>query len=130
MTFLERWFEEVWNKGREAAIDEMVEPGVIAHGLTADGSPAVGVEAYKTFFHTFRAALSEVHIHVEDTVTEGDLTVARFYVKAKHTGDALGTPPKGNAIHFTGVTIVRLKDGRIAEAWNYVDFPKMYKQME
>jgi len=26
--------------------------------------------------------------------------------------------------------MVRLQDGRIAQAWNYLDFPKMYKQME
>lgn len=130
MTFLHRWFEEVWNKGRESAIDEMVQPDVIAHGLAPDGSPVIGVAPFKTFFHTFRDALSEVHVHVEDTVTEGNLAVARFSVTAKHTGHSLGIPPKGNAIHFTGVSIVRLKEGKIAEAWNYLDFPKMYKQME
>jgi predicted ester cyclase len=130
MTFLERWYEEVWNKGRESAIDEMVEPNVIAHGLTPDGSPVIGAELFKSFFRTFQSTLSGVHVRVEDTVTQGDLTVARFFVTAKHTGDALGIPPKGNAIHFTGVSIVRLKDDRIAEAWNYLDFPKMYKQME
>ena len=32
MTFMERWYEEVWNKGRESAIDEMAEPDAVAHG--------------------------------------------------------------------------------------------------
>ena len=28
-----RWFEEVWNKGREEAIDEMFAEDGVAHGL-------------------------------------------------------------------------------------------------
>ena len=29
---IRRWFEEVWNKGRMEAIDEMASPDVIGHG--------------------------------------------------------------------------------------------------
>jgi len=32
---LHRWFEEVWNKGREEAIDELFAEDGIAHGLGA-----------------------------------------------------------------------------------------------
>ena len=28
-----RWFEEVWNRLRDEAIDEMVGPAAIVHGL-------------------------------------------------------------------------------------------------
>ena len=31
--FMRRWFEEVWNKGREEAIDELFAEDGIAHGL-------------------------------------------------------------------------------------------------
>jgi len=30
---------------------------------------------------------------------------------------------------FTGIAIVRVKDGKIIEAWNNFDFMKMYKQL-
>ena len=29
---IRRWFEEVWNKGRMEAIDEMASPDVVGHG--------------------------------------------------------------------------------------------------
>jgi hypothetical protein len=29
---LKRWFEEVWNEGNEAAIDELLSADVIIHG--------------------------------------------------------------------------------------------------
>ncbi len=67
---------------------------------------------------------------VEDVITEGDLTVARCTVTAKHTGEGLGKPPKGNPIEFTGMTMARIKDGKIAEAWNNFDFMTMFQQME
>jgi steroid delta-isomerase-like uncharacterized protein len=129
MTFMERWYEEVWNKGRESAIDEMAEPDAVAHGLGQNGGDVVGLENFKTFFRTFQSGLSDIRVVVEDTITEGDRSMARVTVTAKHTGHTLGMPAKGNEVKFTGVSIARLKDGKIVEAWNYFDFPTMYRQM-
>ena len=89
----------------------------------------VGVENFKEFFRMFQSALSDIQVKVEDVVTEGDRSVARVTVTAKHTGHSLGIPAKGNNVKFSGVCIARLKDGKIAEAWNFFDFPTMYKQM-
>jgi predicted ester cyclase len=88
------------------------------------------MEAFKAFYHQFQAALSEIHVEVEEVVTEGDLTVARCVVTAKHTGEGLGKPPKGNPVHFTGMTMARIKEGKIVEAWNNFDFMTMFQQMD
>ena len=131
MTILHRWFEEVWNQGRESAIDEMSYHDVHGHGLKApDGNEVHSMDAFKAYYRQLRAALSDIHVTVEDVVTEGDLTVARCTVTAKHTGEGLGKPPKGNPIQFTGMTMVRIKDGKIAEAWNNFDFMTMFQQMD
>jgi predicted ester cyclase len=131
MTILHRWFEEVWNQGRESAIDEMSYHDVHGHGLKApDGNEVQSMEAFKAYYRQMRGALSDIHVTVEDVVTEGDLTVARCTVRAKHTGEGLGKPPKGNSIEFTGMTMARIKEGKIAEAWNNFDFLTMVQQME
>jgi len=129
MTLMERWYEEVWNKGRESAIDEMAAPDAVAHGLGEGGADVVGMVEFKKFFRTFQSALSDVHVAVENIVSEPDMAVARLSVTAKHTGDSLGIPAKGNNVSFGGVAIARLKDGKITEAWNYFEFAKMYQQM-
>ena len=131
MTILNRWFEEVWNKGRESAIDELLAPDAVAHGLV-DGESAeiAGIESYRAFYRSFRGALSDVNVDVQDTISEGDLIAARFVVTARHTGDGLGKPAKGRNINFTGMTIVRVKDGKIAEGWNNIDFATMLQQIE
>jgi steroid delta-isomerase-like uncharacterized protein len=128
MTFLERWFDEVWNKGRESAIDEMAQPDAIAHGLGSEPD-VMGVDGFKEYFRTLQSALTDIRIEVQETITEGDKAAARVLVRAKHTGGSLSIPAKGNDVEFSGVVITRLKDGKITEAWNYFDFATMYKQM-
>jgi predicted ester cyclase len=131
MTILEHWFEEVWNKGREAAIDELATPDVKAFGLTnPDGTEVKGIPEFKAFYRSFQSAFSNIHIEVEDTVTEGDKTVARCVVTATHTGEGIGKTPKGKHVKFTGMSLVREKDGKIAESWNNFDFKTMFEQLE
>ncbi len=129
-TFLHRWFEEVWNKGREEAIDEMFAADGIANGLNdADGNPVRGIENFKVLHRNFRSAFPNMEIIVEDTITEGDKIAARCTVRAKHEGEGIGISPTNQPIEFTGLTIVKIKDGKIVEAWNEFDFMKMYSQV-
>jgi predicted ester cyclase len=100
-------------------------------GLFGEGGKEVdGMAEFKAFYRSFRAALSEIHVDVLDVIREGDKEVARCHVTAKHTGDGLGKPPKDNALSFSGMTWVRIKDDKIAEAWNNFDFLTMYQQMD
>jgi steroid delta-isomerase-like uncharacterized protein len=125
-----RWFEEVWNKGRAEAIDEMFAADGIAHGLSEDaGNPIQGPRDFKPFHETFRGAFPDIEVVVEDTIAEGDKVAARCSVRGKHTGAHLGVAPSNASVDFTGMTIARIRDGKIVEAWNNFDFMKMNKQI-
>ena len=52
-----RWFKEVWDEGREEAIDELMAPYGVAYGLP--GGPIQGPTAFKPVFRTFREALGD-----------------------------------------------------------------------
>ena len=72
--FIRRWFEEVWNKGREEAIDEMFAEEGVANGLVDEGGqPLRGPAGFKPFFRKFREAFPEIEVVVEDAIAEGDL---------------------------------------------------------
>jgi len=127
---IHRWFEEVWNKGRADAVNEMFAEDGIAHGLSDDsGEPLRGPEAFKEFHARFRGAFPDIVVVVEDTICEGDKVAARCSVRGKHSGDSLGFAATQNAVEFTGIAIVRVKDGLIVEAWNNFDFMALYKQL-
>ena len=125
-----RWFEEVWNKGREEAIEEMFAADGIAHGLD-DGSsqPLRGADGFKPFFRQFREAFPEVNVVVEDAIAEGDKVAARCSVRGHHRGGTLGFAATDRPVEFTGMTIARVRDGKIVEAWNNFDFMTMYQQL-
>lgn len=130
VALIRRWFDEVWNKGREEAIDEMFAADGIAHGLNNESGKIMrGPVDYKPFFRTFRSAFPEIEVVVEDTVAEGDKVAARCLVRGKHQSDSLGFAATGQSTEFTGITIVRIEKGKIVEAWNNFDFMTMYKQL-
>jgi predicted ester cyclase len=129
-TILERWFEEVWNQGQEAKIDEMLAPAIRGHGLTTpDGDTVEDISAFKSFYRGFRSAFSDIRVDVQETVTEGDKTVARCLVRAVNTGAFRGHPPTGKRVEFTGICLVHVREGRIAESWNNFDFETMSQQL-
>jgi predicted ester cyclase len=127
---IHRWFSEVWNKGNNEAIDEMLTDTTVIHGLTdTSGLEITGPDAFRGFHKQFRDAFEGIEVTVEDTIAEGDKVVARCRVRGKHSGDSLGFAPTQADVEFTGIAIVRVSEGKIVEAWNNFDFMKMSRQL-
>jgi steroid delta-isomerase-like uncharacterized protein len=123
------WFEKLWNQGNEEAMDRLFARDGLAHGLRPDGGAIVGPDAYRPFFQKFRGAFPDVRIEVVRTVTEGDTVTAHCHVRGTHSGDSLGIARTARPIDFWGMTIVRVRDGQIVEAWNNFDFMSLYQQI-
>ena len=129
-TLAHEWFEEVWNQGHAEAIDRLFAADGIAHGLAdASGNALRGPDGFKPFFEQFRDAFPDMQIGVEDTVCEGDKIAARCVVRGTHRGKGLGMEPTDRPVVFTGMTILRVRDGQIVEAWNNFDFQSMTAQL-
>jgi len=129
-TLLHQWFGEVWNEKREEAIDSMLLEETQHRGLGgAESEPVYGIENYKVFFRNFIAIFPDIHVTVEDVVTDGEKLAGRFTVRGTHTGDGLGIPPTNKQVEFGGIGICTIKDGKFADIWNEIDFMKMYSQL-
>jgi len=129
-TLLHRWFDQVWNAHSEQAVDDLATEDVLGHGLAGpDGEQIRGREAFKTFQRAFLSAYPDLKISVEDTISEGDKIAARCRVTGSHQGPGIGLTPTNQPVDFTGMCIVRVEDGKIAEAWNEFNFMDMYKQV-
>jgi steroid delta-isomerase-like uncharacterized protein len=129
-TIAHEWFEQVWNQGRAEAIERLFAEDGVAHGLVdAEGNELRGPAGFKPFFHTFREAFPDLQIVVEDTIVEGDKIAARCVVRGTHLGHSLGLQATRNPVEFTGMTFLRVRDGKIVEAWNNFDFATMNAQL-
>jgi steroid delta-isomerase-like uncharacterized protein len=125
------WFHEVWDEGREDAIDRLLAKDAKVHGLIGSDGPAmmVGPDEFKPFFRMMRGALGDLEIRVVRTIAQDEMVAAHCHVIARHVGDALGGPPSNRPVEFEGVTIARVKDGKFVEGWNFFDLLSMYQQV-
>lgn len=118
------WFQEIWNEGKEDAIDRLA-----ADNFTAHGAPTLRSAAeFKVLYRQFRQALPDIQVTVERTVTQGEFCAGYCRVTAHHTGDGLGEP-SNREVAFDGVVLALVRDGKIVEGWNCFDFLSMYQQI-
>ena len=111
-------------------IDEMFAENGRANGLfDENGNTIIGPTGYKPFHQKFISAFPDLKVTVEDSVAEGDKIAVRCRVNATHRGEGIGVTPGNTPVEFTFMSFVRIEDGKIAEAWNNVDFMEMYKQV-
>ena len=115
-----QWFHEVWNKGNKEAIDQLMWE----HGNARDlpGGDEQGSEGFKKFYDGFTSQFKDIEIDVLDVVSQDDMECAHTMVKAKHIAS-------GKEVNFGGMCRVRIKDGKIEEAWNNYDFNAMENQL-
>jgi steroid delta-isomerase-like uncharacterized protein len=77
----------------------------------------------------YRSALSNLRVEVDHQFTEGDYVATRYTIRGTHDGALMGTPPTGRDVAFSGLTISRCEDGRIAEEWELTDTMALLRQI-
>lgn len=120
-TLLYKWFDEVWNKADENAIYRLMTNESKAHGIVKSDQPG-GADGFKAFFKDFMSQFHNIKIDVEEVVSQDDMESARTTVSAIHTAS-------NKSVEFSGMCMVRIQDGKIAEAWNNYDFLSMHQQL-
>ena len=124
-----RWFEEVWNQGREETIDELFAPHAVGYGLGDTDVTTRGPAEFKIFANNLRGALPDIHMKIEDTIAEGDKVTVRISVEGTHKGAQLGVAPTGRRIRIAGIVVVRIANGQIVEGWNSWDQLGLLRQI-
>ncbi len=126
-----RVFEEVWNKGQVALIDELCAPDFIFHNPSA---PDVHTrEDVKRMIAQGLSAFPGIHITIEDMIAEGEQVVARLTYRATNTGEfvTLGMrfPPTGKQMMGPEIFIARFASGKVVEAWDQGDDLGAFQQL-
>jgi steroid delta-isomerase-like uncharacterized protein len=120
-TFIRKWFEDVWNQGREEAINEMCAEDVIGYGQAQHGADIHGRDHFKQFWRGFRAAFSDIHIDIHETIEQDDRVVARWTMTMTHSAGFLGIAPTNRRVSVNGVSIQQLAGGQIIAGWDNWD---------
>ena len=131
-----RWFTNFWGKTYDPSIvDEIATPDMFLHYSLHE--PRRGRDDIKAFMTDFRKAFPDLNFWgAADLVAEGDYVVGRWEGGGTHTGPAFGDflvgalpAATGRKMHFSGTTVLRLKDGKIAEEVGLDDGVKALQQL-
>lgn len=117
-TIARRYFEEIWNQGNAAAIDELVAADAVGY---LPGTTIHGTEVLKQRLSQLYDIYREPHFTVEDQIAEADKVLTRWTFRGTHTGEFMGSAPTGKQVTVTGMNLFHLTDGKIAEVWLSAD---------
>jgi predicted ester cyclase len=119
---VQRWFKEFWgNPWNPNVVDELGTPDILFH-YPMHG-PRRGRETVKEMMTELRAAFPDLNFWgVGELIAEGDYVAGRWDGGGTPTGPTFDDLPigrlpanSGRKMRFTGTTVFRIIDGKIAE---------------
>ena len=109
-----RIYEEMFNQGNLANVDELIAPDCINHEVPP-GMNNRGPESARQVVMMLRTAFPDLHFTIEELVAEGDTVAGRVTMSGTHLGPFQGIPPTGRSFQQAHMHFVRFRDGKAVE---------------
>lgn len=81
----------------------------------------VGISGLKAYYQNYLTGFSEIEFKINDIFGQGNKLVKHWSFKGKHTGEFFGVPASGKYVEVEGVTLIKMKNGRIAREQDFMD---------
>lgn len=127
-----RFYDEIWNQGNLALTDELVTPDFT--DPTAPPDATQGAQGLKDFVVMNVRRLPDLRYTVHELIAEGDRVVAVWTGEGTNEGElrrrsARPLPPTGKRIVWTGTTVFRVRDGKLAEMRIYQNLLGVFRDL-
>jgi steroid delta-isomerase-like uncharacterized protein len=126
-TIAERFNEDIWGTGDEAALEELFAPDFVDHGALPGQTP--DREGHKEIVAAFRSAFPNLSVTTDDIIAEGDKVVSRWTARGTHQGELMGISPTGKEVTITGIDVLRIAEGKVVGRWAEYDSLGMMQQL-
>jgi predicted ester cyclase len=112
---------ELDSAGQRAEALALIDPDVIDHrgGVSGDHQ---GRAAWEDKWEHMYDGLRDVSATIEHNVASGDFSVNRYTLRGTHTAS-------GRRYQVTGLDMIRVRDGKLAEHWALLDSAAMQHQL-
>ena len=120
--------QKVVNEKDYTPIEEYLTADYVYRGL--GGMMSKTPQGFMEAIKGFHAAIPDLKSEIIDMVGEGDRLVLRFNFTGTHQGEFLGFPASGAALRFEGMIMRRFEGEKVAEDWDYFDFPTVVTQIK
>jgi steroid delta-isomerase-like uncharacterized protein len=117
---VERVYRDGYAGGDVRVYDECYTDDFVHHSKTIhDVRP--GAAGERESMQRFRAAIPDVHFEIVELAAEDDRVAARLRITGTPVATFGDIEPTGGALQIDAVAWFRIRDGRLAEEWFYVD---------
>ena len=89
----------------------------------------VGIENFKAHYQNYLTGFSDITFTIVEIFGQGDKIVKHWNFKGKHTGTFFGIPPTSKSVDIEGVTIAKMKNGKIAIEKDFMDSMPFMQQL-
>jgi steroid delta-isomerase-like uncharacterized protein len=120
---------EGFSKGNVDVIDELVAEDIVNKDPSLPPDIPPGREGVKILSQGYVSAFPDMNFKVEDQIAEGDKVVTVWSASGTHQGELLGIPPTGKQTAVTGITIDRIKGGKVVETLTHWDNLGLLQQL-
>ncbi len=111
-----QFWEGVWNPPYDLGlVDRLVAEDFI---LTSAGQDLAGRDAFKQWIRDFQAKIGDLRLNNREIFAspDGQRVVSRWAVTGRNLG-MFGTKPDAHPVEFTGISIWKVREGRLAHNW-------------
>jgi steroid delta-isomerase-like uncharacterized protein len=124
-----RQYFDAWNSGDTSLVDDVFASVFVIHDPASPMALTMGPAGVKERIRAYRAAMPNLHISIEDVISENDRVVTRWILRGRHSGIFEGVDGGGASVEVSGTTIHRISNLRIVEQWVNWDTEGLRSQM-
>ena len=122
------YYAQVLDAGNLDALPELAASNYVENDpLPGQGS---GLKGLVQRVRMLRNGLPNLHFTVDDIVAEGEKVIVRWTMQGTHLGEFFGVPATGKTVKATGVDIILMRDGKMAEHWHEIDALGLLQQLD
>ena len=126
-TIARRFLVDAFSDGKLDLLDGLLDSAYVDHDAPA-GTPS-GIDGIRYLQTTFRDAFPDLRFTIEGQLAEGDKVATRYTLRGTHRGSLFGIPATGKSIQISGISIYRIQDNKMIEAWVNYDMLGMLQQL-
>jgi steroid delta-isomerase-like uncharacterized protein len=119
-------FYDAYNNKDAAILNEVIADDYVDYGHEPPGR---GLQGAKSDLQDIARGLADARFDIDEMFGADDRVVVRWNLHATHTGPFAGVSPTQKKIAVRGISLYRLRDGKITETRNLADLLALFTQL-
>lgn len=121
-----RFEDQAWNRHNPAILDELCALDYVAH---MPGNRTLDRTAHRQVIALFQHAFPDCEVTTDQLIAEDGCVTWRWTFRGTHRGEFHGLPPTGRSVVMSGLSMLRIQDGKVQESWHQGDNQSLMQQL-